>query len=102
MSSIPSGGHILDLGSSDGGTLRHIRELRPDLEISSSDIEGHPESYPLRTDFRRADFDSDRLPWPDESFDAITCMHVVEHLLQPDRILSEAARLLRPGGANLC
>lgn len=98
VSSIRSGGHILDLGSSDGGTLRHIKELRPDLMLSSSDIAGKPEFYPPGTDFRAADFDSDKLPWPDQSFDSITCMHVVEHLREPERILSEAARLLRPGG----
>lgn len=98
VASIKRDGALLDLGSSDGGTLRHIRELRPDLTLSSSDIAGDPESYPAGTDFRRANFDVDQLPWPDSSFDGITCMHVVEHLQNPSRLISEAARLLRPGG----
>lgn len=98
ISTLSFGASLLDLGSSDGGTLRHFAELRPDLVLASSDIAGNPEAYPKGTDFRRANFDTDKLPWPDASFDAITCMHVVEHLADPPHILSEAARVLKPGG----
>ncbi len=90
---------LLDLGSSDGNTLRHFRELRPDLIISSSDIAGAPHTYPPGTDFRRADFDTDALPWPDRTFDAVTCMHVVEHLEDPSHLVSEIARVLKSGGS---
>lgn len=98
VSSVPRGGRLLDLGSSDGNTLRHFAELRPDLVLASSDIAGSPALYPPGTDFKRCDFNSDSLPWPDASFDAITCMHVVEHLVNPGHILGEAARVLKPGG----
>ena len=95
----PSGGKLLDLGSSDGGTLRHFAELRPDISLAAADIEGHPESYPAGTDFKRANFDHDALPWPERSFDRITCMHVVEHLQDPRHLISEAWRVLKPGGS---
>jgi SAM-dependent methyltransferase len=95
----PKGGRLLDLGSSDGGTLRHFAELRPDLGFAAADIEGRPEAYPAGTDFKRADFDRDPLPWPDGSFDRITCMHVVEHLKDPAHLINEAFRLLSPGGS---
>ncbi len=98
VASVKPGGKLLDLGSSEGGTLRHFAELRPDLSFASADIAGLPETYPPGTDFRRANFDTDRLPWPDGSFDAVTCMHVVEHLQNPQHILSEAARVLKPDG----
>ena len=95
---IRRGGRLLDLGSSDGGTLRHIAELRPDLALSSADIAGSPQDYPPGTDFKRTDFDAESLPWPDESFDAVTCMHVVEHLQRPQHLIAESARVLRSGG----
>lgn len=94
----PSGGTLLDLGSSDGETLNHIAELRPDLRLCSADKFGRPENYPAGCDFHRCDFVQDRLPWPDRSVDAITCMHVVEHLDDLKNLLAEVARLLKPGG----
>jgi SAM-dependent methyltransferase len=39
------------------------------------------------------------LPFPDNSFDLITCRMVVEHLGKPQNAFAEVARCLRPGGA---
>lgn len=98
VAATPRGGTLLDLGSSDGETLHHIAELRPDLRLHAADIAGKPEQYPPGCDFRRVDLERDRLPWPDGSMSAITCMHLVEHLSDVKNLMSEAARLLRPGG----
>jgi SAM-dependent methyltransferase len=38
------------------------------------------------------------LPFPDEAFDVIVCSHILEHLSQPQNLVSEAYRMLRPGG----
>lgn len=38
------------------------------------------------------------LPFPDNMFTQILCIEVVEHLLQPDLMLAEIRRVLRPGG----
>lgn len=48
----------------------------------------------------RADAYADglRLPFRDQSFDAVLCNEVLEHVRRPERLLSEAARLLRPEG----
>lgn len=39
------------------------------------------------------------LPFADASFDVVTCMDFLEHVEHPDRVILEAARVLRPGGA---
>jgi SAM-dependent methyltransferase len=39
------------------------------------------------------------LPWPDESFDLVTCQQVLEHVDDIDRVVSEMIRVARPGGA---
>jgi SAM-dependent methyltransferase len=39
------------------------------------------------------------LPLPDRSFDTVICMEVLEHTLNPDQVLTEIRRVLRPGGA---
>jgi SAM-dependent methyltransferase len=54
------------------------RRLQPELEFVEADAEG--------------------LPFPDESFDAITGNFVVLHLGRPERAAAQFARVLRPGG----
>ncbi|HJQ10202.1 MAG TPA: class I SAM-dependent methyltransferase [Gemmatimonadaceae bacterium] len=98
VAATPTGGSLLDLGSSDGQTLCHMAELRPDLKFASVDIAGRPRHTPGTIDFAQADLEHDSLPWPDGSFDAITCMHVVEHLRSATNMWREIARLLKPGG----
>lgn len=98
VAGLPRGGSLLDLGSSDGETLRHFAELRPDLRFFASDREGRPEKYPAGCQFESSDFEKDRLPWPDRSFDGITCMHLVEHLSDLSNLIREVSRLLKTGG----
>ena len=46
-------------------------------------------------------YDGHSFPFADASFDAILCNQVLEHVFNPDRFLSEIARVLRPGGKLL-
>ncbi|MBC7788851.1 MAG: class I SAM-dependent methyltransferase [Anaerolineae bacterium] len=94
----PKGGALLDLGSSDGKTLCHMWELRPDLSFSSVDLGERPPHTPPATSFAQVDLESQSLPWASESFDAITCMHVVEHLRSMTNLWREVVRVLKPGG----
>ena len=92
------GGTLLDIGSSNGETLSHFAELRPDLKFFATDLAGEPEKYPVGCQFHRGDLQQTRLPWPAASMDAITCMHLVEHLTDLTLLFQETARLLKPGG----
>ena len=98
VAGVPRQGNLLDLGSSDGETLRHFAELRPDLRWHAADIAGEPGSYPAGCEFQRANLERDRLPWADGSMAAITCMHLVEHLQDVRFLVKEVSRLLAPGG----
>ncbi len=97
ISKTVKGGSLLDIGSSDGQTLNHFHEARPDLRFFSTDIQGMPENYPSGTSFQRADIVSDILPWESNSMDAITCMHLVEHISDFDNFFKECNRLLKQG-----
>jgi len=93
----PRPGVLLDLGTSDGETLGHIAQLRPDLRLLAADKLGQPEKYPVDCQFRQTDFECDPLPWPTATVDAITCMHLVEHLRDLNLLLREITRVLKPG-----
>ncbi len=45
--------------------------------------------------------DAERLPFADESFDAVVSTWAIEHFHEPGRILLEAVRVLRPGALFL-
>ncbi|MBI2099171.1 class I SAM-dependent methyltransferase [Candidatus Uhrbacteria bacterium] len=42
--------------------------------------------------------DAHALPFPDNSFDLVLCIEVLEHLKSPERAIAEMKRVLRPGG----
>ena len=42
--------------------------------------------------------DATALPFADASFDVVCAMDLLEHVEQPERLVREAARVLRPGG----
>jgi len=95
---VPPQGRLLDLGASDGETLCHFAQLRPDLQLRAADKFGQPEKYPPTCEFHRVDFEREPLPWPKASVDAVTCMHVVEHLRDLTNLFCEIRRVLKPGG----
>ena len=43
----------------------------------------------------------EQLPFPTSSFDAVVCSEVLEHVAAPAHVISEMARVLRPGGRLL-
>ena len=98
LSSTPIHGALLDIGSSDGETLRHFHEMRPDLDYFATDIEGQPAAYPKGCRFHRGDLNHEPLPWEDQSIDAISCMHLVEHLERLEPLIAQSYRVLKPGG----
>jgi len=46
-------------------------------------------------------YDGKKIPFKDESFDSILSFQVLEHIFEPQDFLSEAKRVLKPGGHML-
>jgi SAM-dependent methyltransferase len=46
-------------------------------------------------------FDGRSIPFPDENFDVVLCTEVLEHAVDPEALIAEMWRVLRPGGIML-
>lgn len=55
-------------------------------------------SFDLRSPLAKVHGDICDLPFPANSFDAILCNHVLEHVMEDRRAMAELRRVLRPGG----
>jgi len=97
-------GDVLDVASGDG-VLAELLAPRSHsikcLDISQRVVDAGKKR--LRS-FRNVSFelgDMHQLPVADESFDTLLLMHALTYTRQPDKVFSEAARVLRPGGRLL-
>lgn len=102
LSDLPKGTRILDAGA---GELSN-RRLCNHLDYVSQDFcqyEGTGDGKGLQVgqwDTKCIDIicDITTIPEPDDSFGAILCSEVLEHVPDPTKALDEFGRLLKPGG----
>ncbi|MGE5508914.1 MAG: class I SAM-dependent methyltransferase [Chitinophagales bacterium] len=66
------------------------------LDLSPEMIRLAADRLGAKTDLKVGD--SEDLPWPDGTFDAVTCSSSYHHYPQPQKALSEMRRVLKPGG----
>lgn len=93
---LPQDAFVLDVGCGTGGLLELIEMERSDLSTCGVDI-GTPPIYRPNGYFAHAS--AFKLPFPDNSFDLVTCAHVIEHLQDPMPALIEFVRVCKPQGA---
>ncbi|MEK7246939.1 MAG: class I SAM-dependent methyltransferase, partial [Chloroflexota bacterium] len=93
-------GRLLDVGC-DGGTLTEkVAERAQPERVVGVDISVKSLAYNLtkRPQFDVAVGDAEELPFRDGMFEAIFCSEVMEHIEQPEKMLSEVRRCLAPNG----
>ena len=88
----------LDLGCGDGRLSAELRAQRLTLaDVSATALERARARLPEAV---TAELDPDaRLPLPDNEFDLVLCAETIEHVRDVQLLLSEARRVLRPGGS---
>jgi SAM-dependent methyltransferase len=72
--------------------LQRSLSALPNAAYVSADLEG---------DEAMQHMDITDVPFKDDSFDLIICVHVLEHVLDDRRAMREMARVLRPGGSAM-
>jgi len=96
LDGVPAG-RLLDVGSGDGSWLARMRDLGwrvEGQELDPSAAEHARRTYDLEV---RVGSLKD-LAYADQTFDAITLSHVIEHVYEPVALLAECRRILKPGG----
>lgn len=97
---VPKGGRVLDAGCASSPLLRNLAARGYadlwgiDFRLGSLEDLRHQAVRYLHADLARA-------PFPAASFDAVTCLSVIEHGCDLPEVFAEMARLLRPGGVLL-
>lgn len=97
-------GRLLEIGFGSGILLPEL--ARRAREVHGVDIHGkidavermlhaHGAAAALRTG------DIFALPYPDDHFEAVICLSVLEHLTELDRACAQIRRVLAPGGAAI-
>ena len=103
---LPIQADILDLGCGGGGNLERWLECYPDAHVSG--IDHSPISVSIASGWNEKAIAQDRcevilssvykLPFRDESFDAISSFESIYFWKNMDKALAEAYRVLKPGG----
>lgn len=93
-------GDVLDIGCGGGFLSNHLGSLGH--RVTGLDASRDALSIAARHDVtgrvRYQPGDALDLPFDNASFDAVCAMDFLEHVERPERVIAEAARVLRPGG----
>ena len=86
---------VLDAGCGQGEVLAEFKRFGVPVDYYGVDLAVGDPTWEFKVS---AVADVRRLPFRDGSFDKVICNQVLEHVDEPDAVLGEFARVLRPGG----
>jgi SAM-dependent methyltransferase len=89
---LPAGSVVLDVGAGDAP----YRELFGHCDYLTNDWEASLHEHAAESDIVAS---ADSLPLDEGCVDAVLLTQVLEHVAEPAAVLTEVARVLRPGGA---
>jgi ubiquinone/menaquinone biosynthesis C-methylase UbiE len=103
--SIPPNGKILELGCGDASFwYKNIDRIPKGLDITLTDFsQGMLRDAKKSLGNKAADFkfrkvDAEEIPFEDESFDVVICNHVLSHVSDIDKVVSEIYRVTKCHG----
>lgn len=92
-------GEFLDIGCSFGGFLNCAKEAG--FEVTGVEISRYSAEVAKSRGFKVHQGEFLDADLPENFFDVITLVEVIEHLSEPDRVFQKLRRILKPGGLLL-
>src|ERR687892_790357 len=100
-------GGVLEIGSGSGAMAAEVLRRFSDVRLTATDYDDSMveaardrlRDFGDRVDVKQAD--AAQLPFPDESFDMVLSFIMLHHVIDWEKALAEAVRVLRPGGRLL-
>ena len=97
-------GDVLEIGSGSGAMAVEMLRRFPSVRLTATDFDDSMvevardllNEFGDRVDVRHAD--AAQLPFPDESFDAVVSFIMLHHVIDWEKAVAEALRVLRAGG----
>ncbi len=87
---------VLDIGCGAGNMLEKINAVRTGIDLSDTMILRSKQKLGHSVELNK--MSADKLEFADNTFDKIICSEVIEHVLEPRKVLIEIARVIKPGG----
>jgi ubiquinone/menaquinone biosynthesis C-methylase UbiE len=90
----------LECGMGPGHLLGLVEHWFPRKKVCGLDIDVPTikQARQSSTQARLLAASAEALPFPEQTFEAVLSLHMVEHLPEPDNFFREAARVLKPSG----
>ena len=97
------GRDVLEIGAGSGSVAQRLLSDAPELAWTAIDIDPHMTQVAATRlrGFAGASVktaDATAMPFPDRSFDSVVSCLMLHHIIDWERAVAEAARVLRPGG----
>ena len=98
------GAQVLDFGAGPGYLVEHLLARQASVsavDYSQASVSALNERYAADPGWQGArQFNDNRLPWPDQTFDVVCCLETIEHVLDEhtDSIFQDLNRVLKDGG----
>lgn len=94
---VPPDGAVLDIGAYASEILVALKKAGY-TDLTGVDLNSRLKDMPFQQEIKYVTSDFMSTPFADSTFAAVTSISVIEHGFNPEKMMKEMARILRPGG----
>jgi SAM-dependent methyltransferase len=98
IKSFPDQGKVLDIGALNYSQYKRMKNTHPNVAHYGIDYVDNTEEMPNGYQFKKANLNTEGIPFEADMFDLIVASHVIEHLNEPLNFFKECIRVLKPNG----